>query len=226
MSSGQSTEQLVARLVDGLEPVERIPPMRWQLLRVAAIWAATVALIAVWMGVHPVAVLERGWISAGIAVALLLVGIAGLTTALAGRIPGCEHLAIGAAAGIAVGLGIVATVAVSMPGSVADVGTFAQCMDCAGRSFLLAIPSGLIAMALALRGSDWRPALTGLALGTGATSLGALLVHMSCRSENPWHWLVAHALMPVLFGITIGFLSGWIFARIAKRSAAAERARF
>jgi hypothetical protein len=92
-------------------------------------------------------------------------------------------------------------------------------MDCAGHSLLLAIPAGLIAMVVALRGAGWRPALTGLGLATGATSLGALLVHTSCASQSPWHWLIAHALLPVLAGIPIGILASWVFGRIAKRSA-------
>lgn len=76
-------------------------------------------------------------------------------------------------------------------------------------------------MAVALRGAGWRPALTGLALATGATSLGALLVHMSCQSLSPWHWLIAHALLPMLAGIPMGLLAAWIFERIAQRSARA-----
>jgi hypothetical protein len=217
----RSTEELVAGLVDAIEPVQRVSALRWQLIRVAAIWAATASLAAVWMSMHPLAVLQRSGISASIAVALTLLGFAGLTLGLALRIPGRERLASAAAGGIALGLGSIGAMALALPGSVADAGSLAQCMNCAGHSLLLAIPSGLIAMAVALRGASWRPALTGLALATGATSLGALLVHTSCPSQDPWHWLIAHALLPVLAGIPIGLLAAWILERIARRSARA-----
>jgi Negative regulator of sigma F len=225
MDSHRSTEEIVARLVDGIEPVRPVPAVRWQVMRVAAVWVATAALVAVWMGMHPLAILQRSGVSAGIALALALVGFAGLTLGLALRIPGRERLAGWAAVGIAGGLGTVALIGLLLPGSVADAGSLAECMNCTAHSLLLAIPSGLIAMAVALRGAGWRPALTGLGLASGATSLGALLVHTSCPSESPWHWLVAHALLPVLAGIPIGMLAAWVFDRVAKRSAraAAER---
>jgi len=215
-SFNRSTEEVVARLVGEIEPVRRVPALRWQVIRVAAIWVATAALAAVWMGMHPLVIVHRSGISASIAAALALLGFAGLTLGLALRIPGRERLASAAAGGIAAGLGILGAVALMMPGSVVDAASLAQCT---GRSLLLAVPSGLVAMAVALRGAGWRPALTGLALATGATSLGALLLHMSCRSQSPWHWLIAHALLPVLAGIPMGILAAWVFDRIAKRSA-------
>ncbi len=221
-SHQRSTEEVVARLVDEVEPVRRVSALRWQVMRVAAIWVATAALAAVWMGMHPLAVLQRSGISASIAAALALLGFAGLTLGLALRIPGRERLASAAAGGTAVGLGILGAVALMMPGYVVDAASLAQCT---GRSFLLAVPSGLVAMAVALRGAGWRPALTGLALATGATSLGALLVHMSCQSQDPWHWLIAHALLPVLAGIPMGLLAAWIFARIANHAARAALTR-
>jgi hypothetical protein len=117
MSTQRSTEEIVARLVDGIEPVRRVAAMRWQVFRVAAAWAASAALVAVWLGIHPLAVLERDTISAGVALALLLLGFAALTMGWAARIPGREPLAKAAAAGIALGLGIIAAIGLLMPGS-------------------------------------------------------------------------------------------------------------
>ncbi len=225
MDPHRSTEEIVARLVDRIEPVRPVPAVRWQVLRVAAVWVATAALVAAWMGMHPLAILQRSGASAGIAVALALVGFAGLTLGLAIRIPGRERLAAWAAGGIAGGLGIVVLIGLLLPGSLADAGSIAQCMDCTAHSLLLAIPSALVATGVALRGAGWRPALTGLGLALGATSLGALLVHTSCASQSPWHWLIAHALLPVLAGIPIGILAAWVFDRLAKRSARADAER-
>jgi hypothetical protein len=223
--STRSTEEVVAQLVDGVEPVRRIAAMRWQLLRVAGIWTATAALAAFWIGIHPLAVFERGARSAGIEIALLSIGFAGLTIALAARIPGRERLAIGASAGIALGLGIIGAAAAGLSGLDARSGFRCQCIGCGGRSLLLAIPTGLLAMRLALQGAGWRPALTGFGIAIGAVALGALLVHVSCPSPDPWHWLLAHVRLPLLAGIPIGTLAAWAFGRAAKRSARATRRR-
>jgi hypothetical protein len=42
---------------------------------------------------------------------------------------------------------------------------------------------------------------------------------MSCPSPDPWHWLIAHLLLPVAAGVPLGICAAWVFARIARRSA-------
>ncbi len=225
MSAHRSTEEVVARLVDAIEPVRPVPTVRWQVMRVAKVWVATAAIVALWLGIHPLAVFERAGSSASVAAALALVGFAGLTLGLAIRIPGRERLAGAGALGIAMGVGILAVLGLLLPGFLGDAGALRECMDCARRSLLLAIPSGLIALALALRGAGWRPTITGIGLVIGATSLGALLVHMSCQSLDPWHWLIAHALLPVLAGLTVGVVVAAILDLLARRSARAAAKR-
>jgi len=218
VSGSRSTEELVARLAEDLEPVRPLPPLYRQVLAVAGIWAVSAALVAGWLGMHPLAVIGRGGISTTLTWVLALVGLAGVTLGLACRIPGRERLALAAAGGVALGVLVVTALGLGLPGSVTDAGSLAQCMDCAGRSLLLAVPSGLLAMGLALRGAPWRPGVAGLGLAVGATSLGALLVHLSCPSPSPWHWLVAHALVPLAAGAGIGLLVAWVFGRLGRRS--------
>jgi hypothetical protein len=91
-------------------------------------------------------------------------------------------------------------------------------MDCVGRCLFLAIPSGVLALVLALRAAPWRPGATGIGVAIGATSLGALLVHLSCPSPSPWHWLIAHALVPMASGVPVGLLVAWVLHRIGQRS--------
>lgn len=218
MSGSRSTEELVARLAGDLEPVRPVPPLHRQVLAVAGIWTASAGLVAGWLGLHPLEVVGRGGISAILTWVLALVGFGGLCLGLACRVPGRERLALAATGGVVLGVVVVTALGLALPGSLAEAGTLAQCMDCAGRSLLLAIPSGLLAMALALRGAPWRPGVAGLGLAVGAASLGALLVHLSCPSPTAWHWLVAHALVPLASGLGIGLLVAWVFDRLGRTS--------
>jgi hypothetical protein len=218
VSASRTTEEFVARLAENLEPVRPVAPIYRQVLAVAGIWALSAVVVAGWRGLHPLAALGRGGISSTLAGVLALVGFAGLTLGLACRIPGRERLALAAAGGVALGIVIVVAVGLLLPGSVADAGVLAQCMDCAGQSLLLAIPSGLLAMAFARRGAHWRSYTAGLGLAGGATALGALLVHLSCPSPSAWHWLIAHALVPLAAGVPIGLLVAWVLDRLGLRS--------
>ncbi len=218
MKGSRSTEELVARLVEDLEPVRPVAPLSHQVLAVGGIWGATAAALAVWLGLHPLSVLERGGISATIAAMLAWLGASGLTLCLACRIPGRERLAWAAAAGLAAGVLIAVSVALALPRPPL-LDPFAQSANCIGRSILLAAPSGLLSMALVLRGAQWRPWIAGLSLSTGAASLGGLLVHLSCASPDAWHWLLAHALAPASAGLLLGTLAAWALEGIGRRSA-------
>lgn len=218
MSTTLSTEALVARLAGALEPVRAVAPLHRQMLAVMAIWAGSAAVVAGGLGLHPLAVLERGGISMTLVWVLALVGFAGLTLGLACRIPGRERLALSAAGGVALGVLVVIAVGLALPGSAAGAGTLAQGMNCVGQSLFLAIPPGLLATVLALRGAPWRPRVAGLGLTIGATSLGALLVHLSCPSPSPWHWWLAHALVPLVVGVLVGSIVAWVLRHLALRS--------
>jgi hypothetical protein len=210
VSASRSTEELVARLAEGLEPVRPVAPLHRQVLAVAAIWAVSAAVVAAWIGLHPLAVLARGGVSAGLAGALVLLGFAGLTLGLACRVPGRERLALAAAASVALGAGAVLAVGLGLPGPVAETGPLAQCVE---RALAFAVPSGLLATLLARRGAPWRHRLAGTALAIGALSLGALLVHASCPSPSAWHGWIAHALLPLASGVPLGLLLAWALRR-------------
>jgi hypothetical protein len=210
----RSADDLVSELARDVEPVRALAPLHRQLLAVAGIWAASALAVAGWLGLHPLAALERGAASAAVAWALALVGFAGLTLGLGCRIPGRERLALGAAGGVALGGLAVVAVGLLLPGSIAEAGSLSQCAVCVGRSLLLAIPSGSLALVLALRAAPWRPRVAGLGLAVGGTALGALLVHWSCPSPSPWHGLVAHALLPLASGVPLGLLAAWALERL------------
>lgn len=211
------TEDVVARLIDELEPVRPMPPLRWQVAAIAAVWAGTGALAALVVDLHPLGALRRGGVSSCVMGVLIVVSVSGLVMGLASQIPGRERLVTGAMVGMMLGLGLAAAVAGVLPGSLADAGSIAQCLDCTSHAILLAVPSGLVALSIALRGAGWHAARTGIGIAIGAASLGALLIHVSCSSESPWHWLIAHAVLPIAVASALGMLAAWFLAAAARR---------
>ena len=89
-----------------------------------------------------------------------------------------------------------------------------------GIALLVAIPLGVVAARLSLRGAPWRPAATGVSLAIGAAAVGSLLVHAACPSPSASHWLAAHALLPLATGAAVGAGVSWWLARSARRSRA------
>lgn len=226
MTEKRSTEELVARLADEIEPVRRTPPMRGQLALVASVWCATAILAALSGGIHLPEPRGVGRLSAGVAVALSLAGFAGVTLGLAARTPGRERLARGAAVAIALGAAIVVGLAIVAAGPSGGAVILTECVRCAGRSILLATPPGAMAIRLALRGAGWRPWIAGLAVATGAASLGGLLVHLTCPSPSIRHWLVAHVFLPAIAGIALGLVAAAVLLRVARHADAAQSRRF
>jgi len=213
VSLQRPTEQLVDALSGALEPVRPIAPLWRQVLALGAAWALCAAVAAIWIGVRPHANLGRGAESDALAATLALLGASGLTAGIASRVPGRERLALAAGAALAAGLGIVAILCLSRSGSLFEAGWFAADAGCVRRALLLGIPTGLLAAALALRGAPWRARSAALALAIGAAGAGALLVHLGCPSQDPRHWLLAHALAP----LASGGLAGLALARILER---------
>jgi hypothetical protein len=215
MSARRSTEEIVARLADDLAPVRPVASLGVQALAVAAAFAASAAIAAAWLGVHPLDALGRGVVSAALFGALAWIGAAGVALALAARVPGREHLARGGAIGTALGVATVLALTLTAPLTAAE--TLAQGgTPCFPRSLALAIPCGALAALFSARGAPWRPRAAGIGVGLGAVALGALLVHASCPSQSPVHWLTAHALLPLATGVAAGLLVAWFFARRAR----------
>ena len=222
MTPPRSTEQLVAELVDALEPVRPLPALRWQLLALAGAWLATGFGVALWQGLHPAAVLGRGAASAGVAAGLALLALAGLAGALAARIPGRERLVAVAAAGGILSLGVLLAVWIGLLGtSLAISFRPADDLRCLASASLFSLPAGVLAGVLAMRAVAWRPVVTAFSLAIGACAGGALLAHLACLSDEPWHWLFGHAVGPMLVGVTAGAGLCWLLERQRRRNASA-----
>lgn len=222
MNAPRSSEELVAELSGALAPVRPIPALRAQLLAVACVWAATGAALLAFAGARPVAVLTRGAVSAAIVADLALLGVAGLAVGLAVRVPGRERAVRAAYAALAAGAALGVALLVPLLGTPPEPGVFALGRRCMDRSFVLAIPTAALAAALAVRGAPWHAWASAVGVTLGASALGGLLVHLTCPSPSPWHWLVAHALVPAVGGLALGLAAGWLVSRQRARGGPRE----
>jgi hypothetical protein len=214
MTPTRPTEELVHSLSRRLEPVRPVPALGRQGLGVAAVFAATGVVAAAWLGLHPLGVLSRSATSACLTLVLAVLAVSGLTAGLASRIPGRERTAWAAAGAGVAALAALALIALAQPGPVAGAAPLRGDLRCIARSLLFAVPAGTLAELLARRGAPWRQGGAGVALALGAIGAGALLVHLSCPSPSPWHWLLAHALVPLGAGLPVGVLLGRLLPRL------------
>ncbi len=202
--TARTAEEKIRELARDLAPVRPIPPLRAALA--AAVALGLVALAAQWLLGGPG--LRAGgvgtwWLTppylatfAGLA----LVALGAIGAALAGAIPGREVssrlgarvAAFGLVLAIAGGLWGIAHGDVPAAGE-----DLSACLSCIGRAFTLGAAPTLLACAFIVYAAVRRPGLgTTLALA-GGVALGAAAVHVTCPSDSPLHWIVAHTLAPI-----------------------------
>jgi len=221
--SARSAEEQIRDLTRDLAPVRPIPPLRAALG--AAVALGLVALAAHWLlggpGLRPggsaVSSLPYLTTLAGLA----LVALGALGAAFAAAVPGREAAArLGA---LVAGAGVVLAVAGGLWGLIAGAGLaggvhIIGCLSCIGRALTLGAAPVLLACAFIVYAAVRRPgAGTALALA-GGVALGAAAVHASCPSDSPLHWLLAHALAPVVAVLVLTAPLTALLARKARRS--------
>jgi hypothetical protein len=202
--SARTAEEQIHELARNLVPVRPIPPLR--LVLGAAIALGLAAPIAAhWLlggpGLRP----GEGSVSSAPYLAtlagLVLVSIGALGTALAGAVPGRE--AASRVGGWMATCGIVLATAGGLWGVFTGDGLAAgdritDCLSCIARGLTLSVAPVLLAIAFTVYAAARRPGVgTAVALA-GGVALGSAAVHVTCPSDSPLHWLLAHSLAPVV----------------------------
>ena len=222
--SARTSEERIRELARDLPPVRPIPPLRAAAAGAVALGLA--ALAAEWLLGGPG--LRAGgavtWLSLSYLATLaglVLVALGGGVAALASAVPGREaaaRLGMGAAA---LGLGL--AVAGGLWGfahgaSQAGGEDLMACLWCIGRALALGIAPALLACGFIVYAAVRRPGRgTALALA-GGVALGAAAVHATCPSNSPLHWVVAHALAPVVAAVVLTAPLAALLARRTQRS--------
>jgi uncharacterized membrane protein len=200
-----ASQRLISRLVEDLEPVRPLPPIRQAFAWILALWAALLGVV-LWskQGELGVSFLFENRIYLASFSGLVVAAIGGTTSALAAGIPGRERLEgsgmllalVGlAAAALACGIGI-ASLGALAPAS--PEGVDAKCF---GESALLSLlPAGVI-LGFLVRGWAAKPVRAAWIALLGAGALGALIVHVSCSFLAPRHLLVSHLSVPVVLAL-------------------------
>ena len=188
-------------LVQNLEPVRPIPPLRSLFLTLALIFGVAVVLNLLWVGFSFTP--HSAWRQAPFLVLLigLVVTAAGsMLAAVSGAIPGREGLArrgrrtacagaLMASLGGILGLAGADNVVAPFPLSIT--------VACAWRASALgAVPAAALCIYLA-RAFERRPGVGAVFACVGAVTMGSGLVHASCPSREALHLLLGHWIAPL-----------------------------
>jgi hypothetical protein len=224
--SARSAEDQIRELAQGLAPVRPIPPLRATLA--AAVALGLVVPAAHWLlggpGLRPggSAVSSAPYLAT--LAGLLLVAIGALTSSFAAAVPGRERASQRGAAVAA--SGVVLAIAGGLYGIAADSGLSGERIfesaSCIGRALGVGAAPVMVACAFLVYAAVRRPgAGTALALA-GGVALGAAAVHVTCPSDSPLHWLLAHALAPVVAALALTAPLAMLLARSARRGEAPD----
>ncbi len=222
MSEMRQTEELLERIVRDAEPRRAIPRIRVTLSLLAGLSALVAALyLRFWVGLRPdFTVRMSGDLRfAEIWLGLLLLAGGAATWAIAASVPGrgaLERVGRGVACvGALLGF-LVAPVAILLQTGAAGVHANTHDFFCMGGAFRIAALPGVALIGAVLWAAPAHPARAALcaALGTGA--LGAAVIHATCPDADPSHWMMGHALAP-LVGAALVALPVWALGRLQRR---------
>jgi hypothetical protein len=215
----QSTHTLIAELANGLEPVQPISSLRRVLAVLLFVWLATGAPVLWWLGLREdlagTALDTPAF--AVILLALAMMAVGGIVSALALCVPGRESTARLGAGLVTLGLlgGIV--IALTPLFGAASPGYLARSLrydaTCLGVASALAIPVIYFLLGFGSRAAAFSPIPTAASAGLGAVAAGAILVHLMCGETCARHLIGSHALAPLLGGLTLAFPSHFFLRR-------------
>ncbi len=204
-----TTQELVARLASGLEPVRRLPRLR--------VVGGAIALLSPGIAVGATVlrarssippVIEMSPLRVAITIALLSVFAGGLAYGLASSVPGRETLARSARAVLIGGmsLGLMSVVGMLLAGSSVgplDLAWVRPAFVCLSFGSLFALVPAAAITAFVVGAASFRPAIS-LAIGVcGTVGFGAALVHLNCAEHDVLHGLASPVGAPPLLGALV-----------------------
>lgn len=203
-----STDRLIAGIVDELEPVRPLPRLRTAFSVILALWAALLGVV-LWGqeggSMTGSAMADRVYLAAFLGLAVASVG--GTISALAAGTPGRERLEL---TGMALALvGLLAAVVACLIGiwtlgpaaPVSPAGVDAMCLQ---RSAMLSLlPAGVI-LSFLVRGWAAHPVRASLVALAASGALGSIIAHLSCDFVAPAHLLAGHLSVPFALAL-LGF---------------------
>lgn len=195
----QSTDRIVAGLVEGLEPVRRIPRLRTVLAAIGVLWGG--AALARWLGEGA----RTDTLRADPGFTLIVLGLAllaggALVMATATSVPGRERAARWgrrlAWGGAVVGCALApAWVLIEAGGG--SLWPRQEDFLCVRGTLRVAVLPGLAALGFVFWAAPRRPARVALLSALGAAALGAVAIHATCPVSGARHWVLGHALAPL-----------------------------
>lgn len=213
----ESNERLIDGLIEDLEPVRPLPPIRAAFAVVLAVWAAILGVVLWSQEYTPGAAFlgsDRVYLASFLGLALAAFG-ATLSSLASGR-PGrasLETLGLSlAAVGLLAGGGVCAFELLQAEVHVAHGSPGADAMCFRKGVYLSLLPAGVM-LSFLWRGWASRPWLAGLAGVLAAGGLGALVVHLSCDMLEPGHLLRGHMSVPFV----LSALGAYPLAILARR---------
>jgi len=222
--SERGTEVMLEGLVENLEPVKPIPPLRSVFRMLALIFGVAALVNLLWVG-RSLAPLSA-WLHPPFW--LLLIGLVvtaggSMLAALTGAIPGRERLArmgrgtawagaLMASLGGILGLAAADPVVARFPLGIT--------VACAWRACALgAVPAAALCVYLA-RAFERRPGVAAIFACVGAVTLGSGLVHTSCPSRESLHLLLGHWLAPLGLALLLALPFSLLIRRLGRGSRA------
>lgn len=200
--TAETAEEQIRELARDLAPVRPIPPLSVALGAALALGLAAVP--AHWLlggpGLRPGGAVVWSVPYLATLAGLVAGAVGALGAALAASVPGREVAARlgtrGAVLGLA--LAVIAGLWGVAAGEALAGESILECLSCIGRAALLGAAPVLLALAFIVYAAVRRPGSgTALALA-GGVALGAAAVHVTCSSDSPLHWLLAHTLAPAM----------------------------
>lgn len=216
------TDELISALVRDAHPVRPVHSLRRDVAAVAALALAIAFALVEQRGLRPPGppLLHGPTPFALVALGLALAGIGAASATLAFARPGRERTGWSGVAAAVLGLVIcVGTASLALLGSgsggEAVLGGLVE-IPCVLVSIALSVPAAVFIAYLAASAAPLRPAKTAILAAWGATALGTLAAHLTCRTPGAWHIVTTHAATPFLGSLLLAAPVLWLLRRWAR----------